>query len=259
MMKRVAGLALTLSFVFAATAFAQAKEPKDKTRWGFTVGWSPNWKVDEGDKLGSMFFQPGVDEDGGNVNITGYEFRVGVARGRELGGDWAVTFVRRKIDDGSTVGKAEQNCQTFTVPPFPPGNSKTLCALEGARSTYHGASLMGLEVNKFFAFATIKKRVQIGMNLAIGVAQMHGQAQEAVYNAFQFLPNGNVIVDPNSPVIATIDAKDTLAMHNQAIGKVMFSVAGLLGHGIKVRMDTGYAFPGIMTLGLTGVYLFGHR
>src|SRR5262245_34537088 len=122
MMKRVAGLALTLVLVFAATAFAQNEKKKDKTRWGVTAGFSPDWVVDKRDALGSIFFQAGGDGDSGKVSITGSEFRVGVARGRELGSDWAVTFVRRGIDDGSTVGELEQNCNTGIVPPFPPGH-----------------------------------------------------------------------------------------------------------------------------------------
>jgi len=259
MTKRVAGVALTLSFVFAASAFAQdpkQPKPKDKTRWGVTAGFSPDWIVDKRDKLGDSFFNTG--DDAQTVNITGYEFRVGVARGRELGSDWAVTFVRRRIDDGSTLGSVESICETHNVPPFPTGASRPLCALEGRKTTYHDASLMGLEINKFFAFATIKKRVQIGMNLAIGVAQMHGTAEVDKYNAFLF-PNGNFIVDPNSPTHSTVDAKDTISMHNQVLGKVMFSVAGILPGSIKLRFDTGWTFPGIMHFSLTGTHFFGHR
>jgi hypothetical protein len=263
MTKRIVGCFLGASLIFSATAFGQSDpnaKVKDKTRWGVTSGFSPDWKVDEGDKLGSLFFKPGADSDSGNVNITGYEFRIGMARGRELGGDWAVTFVRRRIDDGSTVGKVEQTCQEFTVPPFPPGTKKTLCGVEGTKGTYHDASMMGIEVNKFFAFATIKKRVQIGMNLGIGVTMLHGTADVVEYTPFIFQPNGNVIVNPNPPgAPSTIPAADTFSMKNAAIGKVQFSVAGILPGSIKIRLDTGYAFPGMMLFSLTGTYFFGHR
>ena len=220
-----------------------------------SVGFSPDWVADDRDKVGQLFFDSGGESS--KVNITGYEFRVGVVRGRELGGDWAVSFFRRKVDDGSTLGEVQTTCQTFTfVTP-----AKTRRSLEGTKNVYRGASLMGLEVNKFIAFATIHKRVQIGLNLGIGIGQWHGVADRSEYNAFFFppFPPGGVILDPNSPVHSVVDAKDLYSMKNVATGKIQFSVAVILPKSFKIRMDTGYTIPGLMLFSITGNYLFGHR
>jgi hypothetical protein len=263
MTKRIAGCALSVLLIFSATAFAQSdpKQPKqkDKTRWGVSVGFGPNWVVDERDKLGNLFFDPTGGDDnlpsgeGSQVNITGHEFRVGVARGRELGGDWEVSFLHRKIDDGSTVGKLETNCGTYQTGP---NTSTNICTLQGTRNVYRGAAMMGLEVNKFFALATIKKRVQLGLNLGIGIAKFTGQADRTVDQGVVF-QNFKPVIAP--PVMSVVNASDLFNMSKVATGKFQFSVAGILPGSIKVRADIGYAFPGIIMFGITGNYLFGHR
>jgi hypothetical protein len=262
MVKRVVCCVFSASLLFTATAFAQSTpKEKDKTRWGVSVGFGPNWVVDDRDKLGQLFFDPtGGDDnlpeggDAGKVNITGHEFRVGVARGRELGGDWAVSFLYRKIDDGSTVGTFETQCNDFpTGPNTPPTH---ICALQGTKNVYRGAAMMGLEVNKFIAFATIKKRVQIGLNLGIGIAKFTGEADRTVREGGVVQNNKPVIA---APVTSVVNAADIFAMSKVATGKFQFSVAGILPGSIKVRADIGYAFPGIIMFGITGNYLFGHR
>jgi len=263
MVKKIVGCFLGVSLICSATAFAQSDSKakvKDKTRWGVSVGFGPNWVVDDRDKLGNLFFDPtgGNDDlpeggDAGKVNITGHEFRVGVARGRELGSEWAVSFLYRKIDDGSTVGTLETNCNTY---PTGPNTTTNICALEGTKSVYRGAGMMGLEVNKFFALATIKKHVQLGLNLGIGIAKFTGQADQTSYQGVVFQNNKPVVAPP---VTSVVDAADLFAMSKVVTGKFAFAVAGILPGSIKVRADIGYAFPGIIMFGITGTYLFGHR
>jgi opacity protein-like surface antigen len=225
MVKRIICCAFSASLLFTATAFAQSTpKEKDKTRWGVSVGFGPNWTVDERDKLGTLFFDDGGDSDSAHVNITGYEFRVGVARGRELGGDWEVSFVRRKIDDGSTVGEFVTECNDYFSPP---NKTTHLCAATGTKNVYRGASLMGIEVNKFFAFVTIKKRVQVGLNLGIGVAQFHGVADRTERGVIYDGTKPPVVA---TPVTSVVDAKDLFVMKNVATGKITKFAPFAIGH-----------------------------
>src|SRR4051794_35923468 len=95
---RIAAAAIAIAVVLPTSARAQ-----DGPHWGVTGAIIPHWDV-------PSQFNTLVD---GTVNVTGRDFTIGIARGRELGGDWGVSFVHKRITDGSRVDNAAPLCEYF--------------------------------------------------------------------------------------------------------------------------------------------------
>lgn len=55
-----------------------ASSAQDRSHWGVVGSVTPNWKVPT--RLENLF--------GGTLDIKGSDLTIGVARGRDLGGDW---------------------------------------------------------------------------------------------------------------------------------------------------------------------------
>ncbi len=71
-------------------AFAQS----DRSVWGVSGSFAPKWTTPS--EMAILF-------DTDTAAITGSEFRAGVVRGRPLGGDWGVSFVRKNFSDDSRL------------------------------------------------------------------------------------------------------------------------------------------------------------
>ena len=73
----------------------------------------------------------------GTVEIKGRDVSIGIARGRgrELGGDWGVSFIHKQFNDGSRVDSFQQQCG------FSNG-----CFQDGEAVTTQGVALNGLEI-----------------------------------------------------------------------------------------------------------------
>src|SRR2546428_4058367 len=92
---RVSGLAIALFLTLAPpAAFAQ------DSHWGALVTVTPEWKVPK--RLEKLF--------DGTVDIRGTDVSIGIAHGRELGGDWGASFIHKQFKDGSRVEKIDQQC-----------------------------------------------------------------------------------------------------------------------------------------------------
>jgi hypothetical protein len=63
--------------------------------------------------------------------IAGSEFRIGFVRGRMLGGDWGVSYVRKRVDDGSYEESLGDTCFGAS------------CFIVGTRRTAGGIYLNG--------------------------------------------------------------------------------------------------------------------
>lgn len=163
--------------------------------------------------------------DAETLTVEGSEIRVGFVRGRTLGGDWGISYVQKWLDDSSFA-----DSPSFT------------------RAT-SGVTVRGIAIDKFAPFGTIKDRVQIGMIFGIGVGQASGTVRE---------------FDKDTGVTEVIEAEKFFSPMGQEIpvvplGRLELAVAAIVMPGLKVRASGGINYPGIATVTLGAVYLFGER
>ncbi len=195
----------------------------DNTAWGLTGGFSPRWQVPAAIE-GSF--------DTSQVDITGREFRIGVVRGTTFGSEWGVSLVHKRLDKTSSV---------------------SVDGSDGvARFVTEDAELLGVEVHRFFPFGRIGERVQIGINLAGGLAQLRG----FVRGEF----------DPLSPgaqsFTALVPTRDIFEYGGRTIdwlplGKAELGVTTLIGDRAKVRISSGLNLPGYQLVNVSFSYLLG--
>ena len=232
-------------FLVGPAAFAQTSSvAADKqSHWGVTGTFVPTWKVPKEFKI--IF-------DADKANIEGSEFEVGFVRGRDLGGDWGLSFVKKNFKVGSVVERGFTELQCF---------GQDGCIQSGTRYTTRDVSLMGLEIHKFVVFGTISRRVQIGMNFAGGVASVKGQAEkyEAYPQWFISGPRGYTISQGSQRSDAEGRELFVSDLKTVPLLKVQLGVTGILMPGLKVKVLGGLNFPGYSIIGVSAVYLFGAR
>lgn len=234
-----------LSALFVvACLFPAAATAQNASHWGVVVSFAPehSWKVIP--KMTEFLFDPGE-----NVDVRSSDFRIGIARGRDLGGDWGVSYVRRNIADGSRFENTTEICS---------GNTQCVTALSEFALT-RGVTQIGVEAHKFIPFVTIKRRVQVGLNVAGGVSKFEGNVE---FHEFNFDFSG----DPRSPQFGRrVEAVSTRPMSEIPtfspfpFGKVEAAVGVILAPGVKIRGSGGFDFPGYTMFSITGVFLFGAR
>ena len=148
--------------------FTSPVHAQNASHWGVVGGFVPLWKTTSSvEKLGTLVFADDAVE-----LLKGSEFRIGIARGRILSGDWGVSFIRKNFD-GQNPSTAEEGrgCQGGSTPGGPVILS---CTTSNVVLTPDDLQISGVEVHKFIAFATIQERVQIGLNVAGGVGVGRG-------------------------------------------------------------------------------------
>lgn len=221
---------------------ATAQPGEAQTRWGVSGGFTPSWQ----------FLQPVAELIDMDVVMSGREFEVGIVRGRDLGGDWGLSFVRKNVKEGSRAVDLLANC-------YSTGTGPETCL----PTTYTplGVSAQGVEIHKYLPFVTIKERVQLGLNLAAGVGMLSGQVEERrpEFN-FTFGPSGPVEPPAVTETVEISDAKKLLGGYD-IVPLVKFEVAAavLVAPGLKLRVSGGVNAPGYRTFGVTTTYLFGGR
>lgn len=244
----------------ALLAAVSVAEAQDRSRWGAGGAVVPAWKVPSGSgplaKLGEAVLESG---DHG-VDIDGVDFRIGLVRGRLDAGEWGVSFVRRSMKDGSTQGGFDQSCFESGSP----GQQTTQCFTNGILYTYQDVNLTGLEVNKFIPVITIKRRLQIGVDVAGGFGSLSGTAERVepeneqipIQNAQGQFIGQRVVTTFNSTIV---DAKELMVFDPTLIGRVEFAVAGVLAPNIRVRFSAGMNFPGSHVASISASYFFGRN
>ena len=200
-----------------AGAPSDASAQDRRSHWGVTVGFSPRWMTPG---LLDTALEKLWDESG--IHFSGSEFRAGVVRGSELGGDAGLSFVRRPFDDGS-------------------GFVREHGVMYGTR----GVVLTGVEAHKFTPFGTIRDRVQIGLDYGAGVGVFDGVVDETV--------------DVCTREVSVGDTLDPWGIGIVPIGRVELAVAVIVAPGLKVRAKGGVNFPGVQTFSVSASYLFGAR
>lgn len=189
-----------------------------RSHWGVTVGFSPRWETPEllTSRLEELW-------DGSSIDFSGSEFRVGIVRGSELGGDAGVSFIQRPFHDGSGLVEAD-----------------------GTSYVTRGVVLTGVEAHKFTPFGTIRERVQIGLDYGAGVGRFEG--------AVDATTSGGAALD-----VLVEDALDLWGIGIFPVGRVELAVAVIAAPGLKVRAKGGINFPGVQTFSISANYLFGAR
>lgn len=225
-----------LTFLSAAPAFAQdGKAP----HWGVIFSFTPTWKAHE------TFQDLFLIEDAGQ-KFEGDEFTIGVARGSTLGGNWGVSYVRKRIKDGFTTTTHDSQTETN----FSFQSTET--------SEFQNVYVEGFEVHKFIAFANIKNRVQIGLNVAGGVGFPKGNVR-TVYDAtfVNTFPGFPPQVQTQHEDM-TQPAKDVI-LSIQPLGKVEAQGSFIITPGLKINVSGGLNLPSVTAFRIGAVYLFGAK
>jgi hypothetical protein len=212
---------LAMCFVVAGPGLALAQI--DDAAWGITAAFAPRWQV-------PAFVEGRFDIT--SVDLTGREFRVGVIRGTTFGGEWGISLVHKRLTDSGGV---------------------TVAGTDGVASfATEDSELLGVEVHRFFPFARLGGRVQLGVNLAGGLAQIRGFVRG------EYDPHG---ADAES-FTATVRARDIFEYTGRdiswlPIAKAQLAVAALIGERAKVRVGGGVNLPGYEFVNVSFSYLLG--
>ena len=201
--------------ILPAEAGAQDRD----SHWGVSFGFTPRWSATDSTMPVGVLWDD-VDE----IDLSGSELRVGIIRGSELGGDWGISFVRRRFRDQSVID---------------------LTSAGDARNVTDGVGLTGVEIHRFSPFITVAGAVQIGMEYGGGVGTLSGD-----------------VIATNRPDIGVRDVTDALREHGIPIvplARAELAAAIIAAPGLKVRIKGGLNFPGLQTFSVTLNYLFGSR
>ena len=241
--RSVQGVLAVVLLVLAPTqAVAQEADPGHESHWGVSGGLVPHW----------IFPRALAEVWNLDTDMTGSEFRIGIVRGSDLGGDWGVSFVKKVIRDESIVVLRESACVQL------PGGT-TPCA-RGAFHVTQNAGMRGVEAHVFLPFASIKRRVQIGGTFAGGVAEVQGTSDRFIEH---LIVNGSSVT-LNTESIGQAPFKQTLQDLPQEwdvvpIGRAAIGVGVLVTPGLKIRGEGGINFPGYHRVSVYAQYLFGGR
>jgi hypothetical protein len=259
-----------LALVFPGLSSAQDDEPSS---WGVIGSFVPEWKVPERLEILAAAHFSEDDASIAELDLRGGEFRIGVARGRALSGDWGVSFVRKTLEDNVIDGTFGRSCFGTSSSPV----WVLQCQRLTSQLSRQDVLLNGIEVHKFIAFATIGQVVQLGLNLGGGYGWAKGTVDTTSFqvNFTCTLPPGAPSpFGPGSPedpcTGATIShettvqtgapSRDLLRLfksEGMPIGRAEVAAAVLLGPRVKVRVAGGLNYPGTNIVSVTGIYFFG--
>lgn len=224
-----------VGLLLAAAPAASAQDTS--SHWGVSGSIIPRWSF------------PTMLADLINIetDMQGVEFRAGVVRGSDAGGDWGVSFVKKIVDQNSVVQHRESACVDMS--------GAVQCA-RGAYDVTRRARMTGVEAYLFMPFAEIK-RVQIGGTFALGVARLEGTSDRYLEH---LVVNGSTVTTGTMP-LGEVPFRDTLRdwrdLSPFPIGRAELGVGVLLAPGFKLRASTGVSWPGVHTLSVHAHYLFG--
>jgi len=237
-------IALLMTVVCAVATPAVAQP--HVTHWGMTGTFTPRWTSP--DTFDDLYeFTPS--------DVKGWDFRVGIVRGKMAGGEWGVSLIHKRISNDSTMGDFTERCELQE------------CYPEGDTYTFSDASWTGAMVHVFLPFATIHRTVQFGVSLGAGAAGVSGDAtvesRRLSYTAlserfvrFHRDANGQVIAEETT---STIPAKDLVKNNPMPLVDAQLSVSANVAPGVKLRASGGLSLPGFQPVSISLVYLFGPK
>ena len=235
---RSMSVAFSVSTLFGLGAVPAEAQDNKTSHWGASVSFTPLWTAH--DKLQELLWVEGEN------TLEGSEFTVGVVRGSTGGGDWGVSFVRKPVKDGITITNLSESSDADSV------------FRVTQRLVFQDVYLQGVEFHGFIPFATIKNRVQLGLNLAGGIAKTRGTIEETFETFSQFrLSNGQVIT--NSDTSTNTFPADEIVYEYQPLGKVEAQAAFILAPAVKVKASGGFNMPSAFCFRVGVVFLFGAK
>lgn len=238
-------LIASLLVAVAAPGFAQAHVD----HWGVTGTFTPRWTSPS--SFDNLYEVTPTD-------VKGTDFRIGIVRGRQLGREWGVTLVHKRIGGDSTAGEFTDLCETGTV--------SVECHPEGDLYTLSNASMTGAMLHVVLPFAKIGRSVQFGLLLGGGIAGVSGDVTlDTRRLSYRALPNGITRFDraPDGTVISesatgTFPATDVIKSPMPLID-VQLAVSATVAPGLKLRASGGLSTPGYQPVSISFVYLFGPK
>lgn len=179
-----------------------------RQRWGVTVDVSPAWTTPS--------YQAAL-MNAEHVEMRGAELQLGLTRGRVLGGDWSLSFVRRSIQD----------------------RDDAIVKSDGTVLSTRGDTLLGLEISGFKPLGTIKQRAQIGLTVGAGVGRYRGTViQSRTGSPPDIVDAGMLFSFERGPAEVV------------PLGRVELTGAVSVAARTKVRVSGGVGFPGHRLLGI---------
>jgi hypothetical protein len=231
---------------------ASQAQSGNQTQWGLRATFTPSWEIPTR-VMEIDFLQDYIGE---GSEVSGAELAVGFVRGSRFGGDWGFGYVRKSLSDSTRIDI--NNGETCIS-----AGSATQCGVNREVYTTKGVAFQGLELHKFVPWFTIKRRAQIGMNLAIGAMMVSGGSVTKTST----ITTAGFDTVARQQTLATVqnttdfDGKgflDDLGVPSiLPIAKLEFAVTGILARNLKVRASAGMNLPGVQRFSVTAVYLFG--
>ena len=197
---------LAVPFLLApTTVMGQARE----SHWGVTASFVPQWKAIP--ELYEVLWDVDFEPDGN-------EFRIGIVRGSDLGGDWSVSFVR------NTIKKEREFDDTFLLDfVTPPVRVGTFYVVE------KDPEIIGVKYERFTPFVTIRDRVQIGLTYGGGIGALRGTVEERVFNVeFDFDPVTFEEMVSVTETVTQTEVKDFYKLDFVPLGSVEAAAASSL-------------------------------
>ena len=223
---------VALALVLVSVPDAEAQD----SHWGVTASFVPSWKaipkLEELDPWESPDFAP-----------AGSEFRIGLVRGSDHGGDWSVMFIRNTI-------RAEGTDDIFVEddrydPPLLYGTSLIVPK---------APVINGIKYEKFTPVITIQDRVQIGLTYGGGIGALQGDVTETILES-----DYGTQPPTQTETVNHREVKELYGLSFVPIGSVEAAVAVILAPGLKARITGGFNFPNTQMFSVTVNYLFGGR
>jgi hypothetical protein len=241
--------------VLASVLVIAAPRPalaQDETHWGVTGSVVPTWIVPK--QISPVF---GVDRNApvSVVDVTGSEFRVGIVRGRERGGEWGVSLVHKRFRNSSII--AQEDAAAFADP-----NGLAIgITTHGFSYSLDDVTLTGVSIERFSPLATIGNVAQIGLTYGGGVAALRGTASGLVFDqagtTAETHPVDQLFVEGDERV--SLFHVGHMSIHAVPLARLELTFSSTIARGVKLRGSGGFNFPGYEAGSISVVYLFGAR
>lgn len=230
---------LALVLIFASSGV----RAQEQSRWGIIASITPRWQAPSQIEKVKIF--------NGAVYLDGSDFTIGVIRGRSQGGDWGISFVRQRWKDDSLVQDVEEQCGFINV--------ASGCLRSGTSYLTRGVTVNGVMVHSYLPFVTIKRRVQLGVNLAGGIGQLQGDVEKHELSVVtDFVSRSSrAATGRQRDIVTTSPAKELAKWPVLPLGAIQPALAVIIAPGLKLRVAGGFDFPGYSKFAVTGVYLIG--
>ena len=233
---------------------------RSRFHWGVFGSVIPKWSVPG--SMGNLFF-----EDNTSPKMEGRDLRIGIVRGRQLGFEMGGSFVRTTVTSVNVVSRDVTNAGlhptvTYTAP--------------------KPVHVTGVDAHIVIPIKKIGERVQLGILAGGGVAWVPETAIQAQIEGPPFYANATSTVPLSAPpasggfVCCRYQSQELLPLvpgtrygiteaalyHVSPTDKFWMLLRGqlaadfLLAPPLKLRLATGFNFPGIQALGVDVVYLF---